>query len=82
MFIPSQKVFKIVDWYSRAEYYTNYARAFFQWENKFDISLNRYLTASLSLHARFDDSARGLYDDEYGYWQIKEFMTLGITYSW
>ena len=80
--VPSQKVFKIVDWYSRAEYYTNYARAFFQWENKFDISLNRYLTASLSLHARFDDSARGLYDDEYGYWQIKEFMTLGITYSW
>ena len=80
--VPTQKIFKIVDWYSRAEYYTNYSRAFFQWENKFDISLNRYLTASLSLHARFDDSAPGLYDDEYGYWQIKEFMTLGVTYSW
>ena len=80
--VPSQKIFKIVDWYSRAEYYTNYARSFFQWENKFDISLNRYLTASLSLHARFDDSARGLYDDEYGYWQLKEFMTLGVTYTW
>lgn len=80
--VPSQKIFKIVDWYSRAEYYTNYARAFFQWENKFDISLNRYLTASLSLHARFDDSARGLYDDEFGYWQLKEFMTLGVTYTW
>lgn len=80
--VPSQKIFKIVDWYSRAEYYTNYARSFFQWENKFDISLNRYLTASLSLHARFDDSARGLYDDEYGYWQLKELMTLGVTYTW
>ena len=80
--VPTQKIFKIVDWHSRAEYYTNYSRAFFQWENKFDISLNRYLTASLSLHARFDDSAPGLYDDEYGYWQIKEFMTLGVTYSW
>lgn len=80
--VPSQRIFGIVDWYSRAEYYTNYARAFFQWENKFDVSLNRYLTASLSLHARFDDSAPGLYDDEYGYWQIKEFMTLGVTYSW
>lgn len=80
--VPSQRIFGIVDWYSRAEYYTNYARAFFQWENKFDISLNRYLTASLSVHARFDDSAPGLYDDEYGYWQIKEFMTLGVTYSW
>lgn len=80
--VPTQKILKLVDWTSRAEYYSNYSRAFFQWENKFDISLNRYLTASLSLHARFDDSAPGLYDDEYGYWQIKEFMTLGVTYSW
>lgn len=80
--VPTQKIFKIVDWYSRAEFYSNYARTFFQWENKFNISLNRYLTASLSLHARFDDSAPGLYDDELGYWQIKEFMTLGVEYSW
>lgn len=80
--VPTQKILKLVDWTSRAEYYSNYSRAFFQWENKFDISLNRYLTASLSLHARFDDSAPGLYDDEYGYWQIKELMTLGVTYSW
>ena len=80
--VPRQKIMKLVDWYSRAELYTNYARTFFQWENSFDVSLNRYLTASLSLHARFDDSAPRLYDDEYGYWQIKELMTLGVTYSW
>ena len=80
--VPRQKIMKLVEWYSRAELYTNYARTFFQWENSFDVSLNRYLTASLSLHARFDDSAPRLYDDEYGYWQIKELMTLGVTYSW
>lgn len=80
--VPRQKIMKIVDWYSRAELYTNYARTFFQWENSFSVSLNRYLTASLDLYARFDDSARRLYDDEYGYWQIKELMTLGVTYSW
>ena len=80
--VPRQKILKIVDWYSRAEYYTNYARAFFQWENSFDISLNRYLTASLSLYARFDDSSRHLKDEDYGYWQVKEYMTLGVTYSW
>lgn len=80
--VPRQKIMKLVDWYSRAELYTNYARTFFQWENSFDVSLNRYLTASLSFHARFDDSAPSLYDDEYGYWQIKELMTLGVTYSW
>ena len=80
--VPQQRIFKNVDWYSRAEYYTNYSRTFFQWENKFDFSLNRYLTASLSLHARFDDSAPGLYDKDLGYWQIKEFLTLGVIYSW
>ena len=80
--VPTVKIFKIVDFWSRAEYYTNYARAFFQLETKFDIMLNKYFSASLMMHARFDDSAPGLYDSEYGYWQLKEFMTLGVTYAW
>lgn len=80
--VPRQKISQLVNWYSKAEFYSNYARTFFQWENKFDVSLNRYLTASLNLYARFDDSAPGLYDEEFGYWQLKEFMTLGVTYSW
>lgn len=80
--VPTMKLFKIVDFWTRAEYYTNYARAFFHMETKFDIALTRYFSASLSMHARFDDSAPGLYDVDYGYWQFKEFMTLGLTYSW
>ena len=80
--VPTVKIFKIVDFWSRAEYYTNYARAFFQLETKFDIMLNKYFSASLMMHARFDDSAPGLYDEELGFWQFKEFMTLGVTYSW
>ena len=80
--IPTVKIFEIVDFWTRAEFYTNYARAFFQFETKFDMKLNKYFKASLNLHARFDDSAPGLYDNEYGYWQIKELMTLGLTYSW
>ena len=80
--VPRQKISQLVNWYSKAEFYSNYARTFFQWENKFEVSLNRYLTASLNLYARFDDSAPRLKDDEFGYWQLKEFMTLGVTYSW
>ena len=80
--VPKQKISQLVNWYSKAEFYSNYARTFFQWENKFDVSLNRYLTASLNLYARFDDSAPRLKDEEFGYWQLKEFMTLGVTYSW
>ena len=80
--IPTVKIFKIVNFWSRGEFYTNYARAFFQLETKFDVMLNKYFKASLNMHARFDDSAPGLYDNEYGYWQIKELMTFGLTYTW
>lgn len=80
--VPTVKLFKIVDFWTKAEYYTNYVRSFFQMETKFDIALTKYFSASLSMHARFDDSAPGLYDEDYGYWQFKELMTLGLTYSW
>lgn len=67
---------------SRMEYYTNYSRAYFNWENTFKMKINKYLDATLFMHGRFDDSSRGLYSDSYGYWQFKEYMTLGLTYSW
>ena len=80
--VPNMKLFDLVNFWTKAEYYTNYERVFFHLEAKFDIALTRYFTASLNMHARFDDSAPGLYDDEYGYWQFKELMTLGLVYSW
>ena len=80
--VPSATLFKLVNWWSRAEYYTNYDRAFFSWENKFDIKLNRYFSVSMLVHTRFDDSALHLDDDKYGFWQIKEYMMLGLSYSW
>lgn len=80
--VPRATFFNILNWWSRAEFYTNYARSFFSWENKFDIKLNRYFSVSMLVHTRFDDSSPGLKDDKYGYLQLKEYMTLGFTYSW
>lgn len=80
--VPTVRLFKIIDFWSRAEYYTNYSRSFFQFETKFDFVVNKYFSASLMFHTRFDDSAVGLKDDDLGYWQIKEFLTLGVTYAW
>lgn len=80
--VPSATLFKIVEWWSRAEFYTDYSRAFFSWENKFDIRLTRYFKVSMLVHTRFDDSSLDLEDDKYGFWQIKEYMTLGLSYSW
>ena len=80
--VPSATFFKILNWWSRAEFYTNYARSFFSWENKFDIKLTRYFSVSMLVHTRFDDSSPGLKDKKHGYWQLKEYMTMGFTYSW
>ena len=80
--VPRATFFNILNWWSRAEFYTNYARSFFSWENKFDVKLNRYFSVSMLVNTRFDDSSPGLKDDKYGYLQLKEYMTLGFTYSW
>lgn len=80
--IPTATLFNIVQWWSRAEFYTDYSRSFFSWENKFDIKLNRYFSVSMVMHSRFDDSSSKLKDDRHGYWQLKEYMTLGFSYSW
>lgn len=80
--VPTATFFNILQWWSRAEFYTNYARSFFSWENRFDIKLNRYFSVSMLVNTRFDDSSPGLKDEKYGYFQLKEYMTLGFSYSW
>lgn len=80
--VPTVRIFKFIDFWARAEYYTNYSRAFFQLETKFDLALTKYFKAQLIFNTRFDDSAPGLYHSDYGFWQIKELMTLGVSYSW
>lgn len=81
---PKFKVtlFKNVVWAARMEYYTNYARTFFNWENTITMKVNKYLDTTLFLHGRFDDSSPGLYSESHGYWQLKEYMSLGVTYTW
>lgn len=80
--VPTATFFKILNWWSRAEFYTNYERSFFSWENKFDIRLNRYFSVSMLVHTRFDDSSPSMKDASHGYWQYKEYMTMGLSYSW
>lgn len=78
--VPTYQLTSFLDVYSRLEYYTNYQRAFFQWETKFNVALSKYFTASLMLNARFDDSVN--MHDEWKFWQLKELFTLGVAYAW
>ncbi len=69
----------LIKWQTRLYFYTTYSRTEFEWENTFTFQFNKYIAANLFLYPRFDDSStRG---NHYGYWQLKEYVSLGLSYS-
>jgi hypothetical protein len=73
------KMNDIVKWKSRIYAFTSYHRSEMEWENTFELRLSKYITANLFLYPRFDDSNNR--DEELGYWQFKEYSSLGFAYS-
>ena len=69
----------VVTWKTRFYAFTSFKRAEIEWENTFELRVSKYITANLFLFPRFDDA--NLYDDDLGYWQFKEYSSLGIAYT-
>ena len=73
------KLSENVKWKSRFYAFTSYKRAEIEWENTFILQVSKYITANIFLYPRFDDAnAR---DDDLGYWQFKEYTSIGFNYS-
>ncbi len=68
-----------VHWRTRLYAYTTYERSQLEWENTFTLKVSRFISANIFLHPRFDDSNK--YDEDLGYWQFREYSSLGFTYS-
>ncbi len=68
-----------VTWKTRFYAFTSYKRAEIEWENTFELRVSKYITANLFLFPRFDDA--GVRDDDHGYWQFKEFCSIGFAYK-
>lgn len=68
-----------IKWKTRLYGYTTYQRTLLEWENTFELTVSKYITANIFLHPRFDDSTRR--DDDYGYFQFKEYSSLGFRYT-
>ncbi|MBR1485505.1 MAG: DUF3078 domain-containing protein [Prevotella sp.] len=73
------KMNDVVTWKSRLYAFTSYKRTELEWENTFALRVSKYISANLFLFPRFDDSNN--YDDKLGYWQFKEYSSLGFTYN-
>ena len=73
------KINDVVSWKTRLFAFTSFKRAEIEWENTFELRVTKYISANLFLYPRFDDAS--LYDDDLGYWQFKEYSSVGFTYT-
>ena len=73
------KINDVVSWKTRLFGFTSFKRAEIEWENTFELRVSKYISANLFLYPRFDDASN--YDDDLGYWQFKEYSSVGFTYT-
>jgi len=70
----------MIKWKTRLYGYTTYKRAEIEWENTFSFQFNKYISSNIFIYPRFDDGT-GTRDKDLGYWQFKEYASLGFAYS-
>lgn len=73
------KVNDVLSWKTRIYGFTSYERSEVEWENTFTLRVSKYISANLFLFPRFDDANNR--DEKLGYWQFKEYSSLGFSYN-
>ena len=68
-----------ISWQTRLYGFTTFSRAEMEWENTFTFKFNKYISTKLFIYPRFDDNTTR--DDHHGYWQFKEFFSIGFSYN-
>jgi hypothetical protein len=68
-----------ITWKTRLYAFTSYKRFELEWENTFELRVSKYITANLFLFPRFDDAS--IWDDDLGYWEFKEYSSIGFAYK-
>lgn len=71
-----------ISWKNRLYGFTSFRRALIEWENEFTFKLSKYISSKLFIYPRFDDAVgASKRDDDLGYWQFKEYFSLGFSYT-
>lgn len=73
------QIIEPISWKTRLYGYTTYKRAELEWENTINMQINRFISAQLFFYPRFDDGVAR--DEHSGYWQFKEYASIGFAYS-
>lgn len=70
---------ELIKWKTRLYGYTTYKRTELEWENTITFQFNKFISSNLFIYPRFDDGSSR--DDHHGYWQFKEYLSVGFAYS-
>lgn len=69
-----------ISYTSRIFAFTNYKYFQGDWQNQFDFSINRFLSAKLNVDLRYDTSVEPAPDAKWKKFQLREILSLGFTY--
>lgn len=72
-------VCNMIKWETRLYAFTTYKHTLVEWENTLTLSVSRFISAKIFFYPRFDDSTTR--DDDWNYWQFKEYSSVGFSYS-
>ena len=72
-------IWKNIQWTGRIYYFTDYSKAQLEWENTFNLRINKFLTTKLFLYPRFDDSVTR--QEGRSYFQFNENLSVGLEVS-
>lgn len=73
------EICKNVSWRGRIYYFTDYDKSQIEWENTFNLKINKFLTTKLFVYPRFDDSVQRKDGDSY--FQFNETLSIGFDYT-
>lgn len=90
------KMCKYISWSSQAQYFSplyglgkkdaagrHHGYTTVEWENTWDMPLNKYFSTKIYTHLRFDDSVGPANKGNgWGYFQFTELLSFGLSYKW
>ena len=75
------QIAKNISWNSRMYWISNLKYTNIEWENTFNFSINKYISATFFVYPKFDDSSAS-YRGDNGYIMMQEWLSLGLNYNW
>lgn len=76
------QILKNLSWNARMYWISNFDYTNIEWENTFNLTINKYLSARLFVYPKFDDSSARYKSEDGGFFMIKEMLSVGFNYNW